>query len=139
MKVEYLLKVGGIYSILCGLLHVIGPKVQKWNVILPAIPDQIRPLVEINLYIMNWYLVIFWLILGYVALKHYSELMKPGLGRTLLASIVIFWLIRIFILQPVYIGIQDARSWRMICFFLIGLVLFAVPLIVSLKKTTESS
>ncbi len=134
MKLEILLKIGGIYNILCGLLHVIGPKVQKWDVILPAIPDQIRPLVKINLYVMNWCLAIFWLILGYIALKHTSELMKPGLGRTLLTSIVIFWLIRIFVLQPIYMGIQDPRSWIMIGFFLVGLVLFAVPFIASLKN-----
>src|SRR4030042_6216502 len=133
MKVEYLLKIGGIYSILCAVSHVIFPKVFKWNVILQTIPDHIRPYVELNLYIMNWCLVIFWLILAYIALVHTSELMKPGLGRTLLASIVIFWVIRIFVLQTVYIGIQDPRSWIMIGFFLVGLILFAVPLIASLR------
>ena len=138
MKVEYLLKVGGIYNILCGLLHVIGPKVQKWNLILPTIPDNVRSSIEINLYIMNWCLVIFWLILGYITLRHTSELMKPGLGRTLLVSIVIFWIIRIFVLQPVYMGMQDPRSWRMIGFFLVGLFLFAVPFIASFKNEKDT-
>jgi hypothetical protein len=81
---------------------------------------------------MNWCMAIFWVILAYIALVHTSELVMPSLGRTLLASIVIFWVIRIFILQPLYIGIKNQMSWRMIAFFLVGLILFAVPLVQSL-------
>jgi hypothetical protein len=129
---ELLLKFSGIYSILCALLHVIMPRRYKWDHILQKLPDNIRLLIKPSLYIMNWCLVIFWLILAYIALVHTSELLLPGLGRTLLASIVIFWVIRIFVLQPVYIGIRDPRSWIMIGFFLVGLILFAVPLVESL-------
>ncbi len=132
MGTEILLKIGGIYNILCGLLHVIMPRRYKLDDILQLLPGNIRLPVRSSLYIMNWCLVIFWLILAYIALVHTSELLLPGLGRTLLASIVIFWVIRIFVLQPIYMGIRDPRSWRMIGFFLVGLVLFAVPLIQSL-------
>jgi hypothetical protein len=126
---ELLLKIGGIYNILCALLHVIMPRRYKLDAILQLLPGNIRLLVRSPLYIMNWCLVIFWLILAYIALVHTSELLLPGLGRTLLASIVIFWVIRIFVLQPIFIGIRDPRSWKMIGFFLVGLLLFAVPLV----------
>ena len=134
MGKELLLKIGGIYNILCALLHVIMPRRYKWDDILQQLPDNIRLLIKPSLYIMNWCLVIFWLILAYIALVHTSELLLPGLGRTLLASIVIFWVIRIFVLQPVYIGIQYPRSWIMIGFFLVGLILFVVPLVQSLRS-----
>jgi hypothetical protein len=132
MGTEILLKIGGIYNILCALLHLIMPRRYKLDAILQLLPGNIRLLIKPSLYIMNWCLVIFWLIFAYIALAHTSELLIPGLGRTLLASIVIFWVIRIFVLQPIYIGIRDPRSWRMIGFFLVGLVLFAVPLVQTL-------
>jgi hypothetical protein len=131
---EVLLKVGGIYNVLCALLHVIMPRRYKWDDILQQLPDIIQLLIKSSLHIMNWCLVIFWLILAYITLVHTSELLLPGLGRTLLASIVIFWVIRIFVLQPVYIGIRDPRSRIMIGFFLVGLLLFAVPLAQSLRS-----
>src|SRR4030042_1494066 len=133
MEQELLLKIGGIYNILCALLHVIMPRRYKLDMILQQLPDNIRLLIKPSLHIMNWCLVIFWLILAYIALVHTSALLLPGLGRALLASIVIFWVIRIFVLQPVYIGLRDPRSWIMIGFFLVGLILFAVPLIASLR------
>lgn len=133
MDKEVLLKIGGIYNILCALLHVIFPKMFKWDLILQTVPDNTRPILKPNLYIMNWCLAVFWIILAYIALVHTSELLMPGIGRALLTWIVIFWIIRIFVLQPVYIGIQDPRSWIMIGFFLVGLILFAVPLIASLR------
>ena len=105
MKTNVMLKIGGIYNILCALLHVIFPKMFNWNNLLESLPGEKRFIIEQNLHIMNWCLAIFWVILAYIALKHTSELTKPGLGRTLLTSIVIFWVIRIFILQPVYVGI----------------------------------
>jgi len=134
MEKELLLKIGGIYNILCALLHVIMPRRYKLDMILQQLPDNIRLLIKPSLHIMNWCLVIFWLILAYIALVHTSELLLSGLGRTLLVSIVIFWVIRIFVLQPVYIGIRDPRSWIMIGFFLVGLILFAVPLVESLRS-----
>jgi hypothetical protein len=130
---EVLLKIGGIYNILCALLHVLFPRMFKWEKILKLLPNDKRLIIEPSLYIMNWCMVVFWVILAYISLVHTSALLIPGLGRTLLASIVIFWVIRIFVLQPVYIGIQNPRSWIMIGFFLVGLILFAVPLIESLR------
>ncbi|MCJ7664591.1 MAG: hypothetical protein MUO24_10170 [Desulfobacterales bacterium] len=131
---EVLLKIGGIYNILCALLHVLFPRMFKWGKILKLLPGDKRLIIEPSLYIMNWCMVVFWVILAYISLVHTSALLIPGLGRTLLASIVIFWVIRIFVLQPVYIGIQNPRSWIMIGFFLVGLVLFAVPLVESLRS-----
>jgi hypothetical protein len=134
MEKELLLKIGGIYNILCALLHVVAPKRFNWNVRLQAVPENTREFIMQNMHIGNWCLTMFWLIFAYVALVHTSELLIPGLGRTLLASIVIFWVIRIFVLQPLYIGIKNRMSWQMIAFFLVGLLLFFVPLVQSLRS-----
>ncbi len=132
MEKELLLKIGGIHNILCALLHVIFPRMFKWSKVLESLPGDKRLILEPSLHIMNWCMVVFWVILAYISLVHTLELLIPGLGRTLLVSIVIFWIIRIFVLQPIYIGIKNRMSWQMIGFFLVGLVLFAVPLIESL-------
>lgn len=132
MEKELLLKIGGIYNILCALLHVIFPKMFRWGKIMQLLPRDKRLILEPSLHIMNWCMAVFWLILAYIALVHTSELLIPGLGRTLLASIVIFWVIRIFMLQPLYVGINHRASWQMIAFFLAGLIFFAVPLVQSL-------
>jgi hypothetical protein len=134
MGSELLLKIGGIYNILCALLHVVFPKMFKWSKILESLPGDKRLILEPSLHIMNWCMAVFWIILAYISLVHSSELLTPGLGRTLLASIVLFWVIRIFVLQPLYIGIKNRMSWQMIGFFLVGLILFAVPLVQSLRS-----
>lgn len=133
MEGELLLKIGGVYNILCALLHVLFPTMFKWDKILESLSGDKRLILKPSLYIMNWCMAIFWLILAYIPLVHTSELLTPGLGRTLLASIVIFWIIRIFVLQPIYIGLKNRTSWQMIAFFLVGLMLFAVPLVQSLR------
>ena len=132
MGSDLLLKVGGVYNILCALLHVIFPKMFQWDKILESLPGDKRLVLRPSLHIMNWCMAVIWVILAYIPLAHTSELLKPGLGRTLLASIVIFWVVRIFVLQPIYIGIKNRMSWQMIAFFLVGLILFAVPLVQSL-------
>jgi hypothetical protein len=134
MENELLLKIGGIYNILCALLHVVFPKMFRWDKLLKFLPDDKRPFLKQPLFIMNWCMTVFWIILAYISLVHTSELLIPGLGRTLLASIVIFWVIRIFVLQPIYIGIRNRISWQMIGFFSVGFILFAVPLVQSLRS-----
>ncbi len=134
MKASIFIKAGGIYNGLCALLHAGFPGIFKWDKILALLPPDKSPFLSQPLYIMNWCLLIFWLILTWIPLFHSRELLKPGLGRTLLTSLVIFWIIRIFILQPFYIGVTAPMSWYMIGFFSIGLALFAIPLGMTFRK-----
>ncbi len=127
-----LLKIGGIYHLICALLHVVFPKALNWDDILVLLPNDKRPLVESPLKIMNWALAVIWLIFAYIPFFYSQQLLEPGIGRALLTSIVIFWIIRIFILQPVYMGIKEQVSKRMIGFFLVGLMLFGLPWVLSI-------
>ncbi len=135
MKASTFLKAGGIFNVLCALLHIAFPGMFKWNEILALLPPDKSPFLSQPLYIMNWCMLIFWLILAWIPLFNSKALLEPGLGRTLLSSLVIFWIIRIFILQPVYIGLSAPVSWCMIGFFSIGLILFIIPLGMSIKQT----
>ena len=135
MKASTILKAGGIYNGLCALLHAGFPGMFKWNDVLALLPPDKSPFLAQPLYIMNWCMLIFWIILAWIPLFNSQELLKPGIGRTLLSSLVVFWIIRIFILQPVYIGLSAPVSWYMIGFFSIGLLLFAIPLMMSIKQS----
>ncbi len=134
MKSSTILKVGGLYNVLCALLHVVFPGIFKWDEVLALLPPDKSPFLAQPLYIMNWCMLVFWLILGWILFFNSQEMLKPGIGRTLLSSLVLFWIIRIFILQPVYIGITAPVSWYMIGFFSIGLALSAIPLAMSVKE-----
>ncbi len=134
MKSSTILKVGGIYNGLCALIHVMFPNIFKWDEVLALLPPDKSPFLAQPLYIMNWCMLVFWVILAWIPIFNSQELLKPGIGRTLLSSLVLFWIIRIFILQPVYIGITEPVSWCMVGFFSIGLALFAIPLVMSVKE-----
>jgi len=54
-----LLKIGGIYNILCALLHVIFPKMFRWDKIMKLLPDDKRLILEPSLHIMNWCMAVF--------------------------------------------------------------------------------
>lgn len=129
---KLMLEIGGIYNLICALLHFGFPKMMDWQKRLAFIPEAQRPFVTQPLYIMNWCMAVLWIILALLPLFHAEQMLEPGIGRALLFCIVIFWIIRICILQPVYMGFKEPVSKKMTGFFLVGLVLFCVPLMVSL-------
>jgi hypothetical protein len=124
MKAELIVGIGGGYNLLCGILHLLFPKMLKWKEELPSWSPENRAAIRI----LNHALMLFWLLLGWLYLFHAGEMVTTGLGRSLLIGMVLFWVIRIFVLQPVFVGIKTRESWFMIGFFAIGLILniFAV-------------
>lgn len=136
MKIAFL-KAGGVFNGLCALLHLGFPGFMKWDETLALLPQDKSPFVEQPLFIMNWCLLIFWVILAWLPLFYSHELLETRLGRSIMVSLILFWIIRICILQPVYIGVSAPISWGMIVFFMIGLLLFSVPLGLELKKRKQ--
>ncbi len=136
MKNETFVKLAGIHCVLCGLLHPPMPYQFKWAELLAFIPAESRTYIGDSLHIMNWCMAVGWILLAYILIKFSKDMVRPGLGRTILASMVIFWIIRICILQPVYIGLNSAISMQMMGFFIVGLVLFIIPLVRSLKNVS---
>ncbi len=122
-----LLKIGGVFHLLCAVLHIFMPKMGDWEARLAKIPEEDRDLVEQPLYIMNLCLLVIWVIFAIIPFFYTDAILNTSLGNALLTSIVIFWIIRIFILQPYYIGIKSKISIQMILTFMIGLILFGIP------------
>jgi hypothetical protein len=124
MTVELLIKMGGIYHLICAILHIFFPRIPQWDNHLKDLANDSRLAIKQSLHIMNLCIMVFWLILAYIPFFHVQEILTTPHGKTLLTSIVLFWIVRIFILQPVFIGIKSKESWQMIIFFIPGLILF---------------
>jgi hypothetical protein len=127
MANDILIKIGGIFHLICALSHLFFPKVFKWE-------DNLRELSKIKqkkikqmLYISNTSTMMFWLILSYIPFFFSNELITTQLGKSILTGIVFFWIIRIFLIQTIIVGIKTKESWQRIIFFMIGFIFFFIP------------
>ena len=127
MHYELLIKLGGIFHLICGLFHIIFPKIFKWEDNLNDLPETKRKIIKESLYLSNICILLFWLILAYIPFFYSQEMLTTKIGRALLTCIVIKWVIRIFILHPIFSGIKSKLSISRILFFLAGFLLFLIP------------
>jgi len=111
MSDELFLKIGGVYHLLCALLHIFFPRLLRWENNLKGLSAGRKTIIRQSLHIMNLCLLLFWLILAYIPFFYASELLETHLGMGVLTSIVLFWAVRIFVLQPVFMGVKTRESW----------------------------
>ena len=133
MNAETVIKACGIYNGLCALIHVFFPSMLKWSAIISELPERSAPFISNPLYIMNGCMAVFWVMFGGLAFFYPGDFLKPGLGRAFLASLTAFWIIRMFVFQPVFMGFGDPASGPMMAFFSVGLLLTAGPLLYSIR------
>lgn len=127
MPYELLIKLGAIFHLVCALFHIAFPRMFNWKENLSELSAEKNIIIRQNLHIMNVCLLLFWLIFAIIPFFFSSELLVTPLGKTILFLIIIFWIVRIFILQPLFVGVKTKESWQMIIFFLIGFILFIIP------------
>jgi hypothetical protein len=127
MPNELFLKIGAVFHIICALFHIVFPKMFNWKENLSELSGDKKFIIEQNLHIMNICLLLFWLVFAIVPFFFSSELLTTSIGKSILVLIIVFWIIRIFILQPIYVGIKTKESWQMIIFFLFGFIFFVIP------------
>lgn len=128
------LRIGGVFHLLCAVTHIFFPAMFRWN-------DRLRPLagedlvvIDANLRIMNICLLVMWVMLAYIPLFHSRDMLEKGIGRSILFFIVMFWLIRIFVLQPMYGGYGSAEVVVAMIVFTAGMLMFALPLVSSFRN-----
>ncbi|PKL39950.1 MAG: hypothetical protein CVV44_06935 [Spirochaetae bacterium HGW-Spirochaetae-1] len=134
MKALWFLRLGGIYHLFCAAIHLFFPSMFKWDEALSLLPPPHNMIMGANLNIMNLCMLFFWVMLGVLPLVFARDITESRFGRAFLAFIVLFWIFRIGVLQPIYVGFSTAESLHMTGFFIIGLVLFTVPLAQSLRS-----
>lgn len=133
MSIEVFLKFGGLFHLLCAGFHLFKPRMLQWHKKLENIPDENKSVLSNDLNLMNLCILLFWLILAVIPFFYAGEMLNTGIGKALLTAIVLFWVIRIFILQPVLAGFKSKSSILQSLFFLIGFLLFLIPFITIFK------
>lgn len=127
MKYELLIKLGGVFHLICASFHIIFPAMFKWKEILRNLPDSNKKILKESLYISNICILLFWLILAYIPFFYSNDMLTTQMGNALLTCIVIKWSIRIFILHPIFSDIKTKLSIMRVVFFLSGFSLFVIP------------
>lgn len=121
---ETLIRIGGAYCLALVVFHLLFWRLFDWR-------RDLRSLTYVNravMQILNLCLTFTFVIFGVVSLWHTEEMIGTGLGRTLLALIALFWLLRA-VEQVVFFGL---RRWLSVAFFLAflaGSALYAWPLV----------
>jgi uncharacterized protein with PQ loop repeat len=84
---------GGIYHLFFGFFHMFfwHAKFLNWREELP----RMSPVNCAVIQMLNVAVIIFMFLIAYISLAYSQELVRPGLGRTLLFGTVIFWVARL--------------------------------------------
>ncbi|MDR0232732.1 MAG: hypothetical protein LBI82_11525 [Dysgonamonadaceae bacterium] len=124
---EFLIQLGGIFHFICGLFHLIFPRMFKWEEHLSGLSKEDLKVIKGNLYTSNICVMLFWFMLAYIPFFFPHEILTTQIGKALLTAIVVIWIIRIFILHPVFSNIKEQLSILRVAFFFIGFLLFFIP------------
>ena len=119
-----LIKAGGLYNIALVIFHLLFWKLFNWR-------EDLRSLSVLNraiMQVMNLSLVVVFLMFAYLSLIHTAQLFSTTLGRALLLSIAVFFMLRA-IMQVTFFRLQHWGSVAFLIFFLAGSVLYGIPAI----------
>ena len=120
-----LLIAGGLYCIGFAVFHLFFWRLFDWRnelTLLGPINRHVMP-------IMNWCLIVLFLLFAYCSLFHTQELLGTELGKSLLVGISFLWLFRAA-LQVVYFGLKNKVSLCLFVLFLLGFCLYSAPLVI---------
>lgn len=113
----------GVYSILLAVFHILFWKISMFN--WKEELDKLSPVNSGVMQVLNLCLIALFVLIGFIAFAHAEELLYTSLGRTLLAGLSIFWLLR-FIYQFIF-----WKNNRLVfhIIFASGFLLFLLPLL----------
>ncbi len=123
-----MIKAGGIYHILLVIFHLSFWYIFNWGEDLLSLSFLNRQIMQV----LNLCLTFAFVIFGYISLVHTKELLSTSLGKSLLGFIALFWLLR-GIEQAVFFTLGHWASVAFLLFFLVGMMLYAVPALSSYK------
>jgi len=129
-----LLRVEGVFHLLCAVTHIFFPRMFQWDKNLAGLTGESLAVIRSNLNVMNACLLFFWVMLAYLPIVHAREMLELKIGNALLVFVVLFWVLRIFILQPLFIGFSAEGTVGSTVIFIVGLLLFAIPTVNALFR-----
>ena len=119
---ETLIIVGGIYTVALIIFHALLWRIFNW-------PETLMPLNYVNkatIQVLNISITFIFFIFAYISFAHTQELLNTDLGRTLLVLISSLWLFRAA-QQVVFYKLKHKASVALAFYFLLGAVLYGVP------------
>ena len=120
---EWMLRLGGLHCLGFALFHLAFWRLFGWKHELAKLSPANRAIMQI----LNLRLVYVFLGMGALSLAFSDELLDTRLGHVILAFMALFWLGR-SIEQLVFLRINDWRVHLLTALFVLGAVLYAVPL-----------
>ena len=115
---------GGVFHLALAIFHLFFWRIFRWRQDLASLTRVNRAVAQI----LNLCLTFVFFAAAYLSFFHAAELLSAPLGRTILASIALFWILRL-ILQFVFFGARHRVSILFIVIFLVGAALYLLPLV----------
>lgn len=119
-----LLVAGGVFHLAFAIFHLAFWRLFRWSSELPRLGFINRNIMQI----LNLCLTFVFFAFSWISFAHADELLRPGLGRTLVCVIALFWLLRA-IEQVIFFGLRNAASVAFFLAFIGGAALYAIPLL----------
>jgi hypothetical protein len=120
-----LLIIGGIYNLAFAVFHILFWKIFRWKADLRSLTRTNRCIMQI----LNLRLIYVFIVFAVASLCFPESLLSTGLGKFVLFSISLFWLVRA-IEQVIFFGFRNWVSFALFVVFAIGGILYLVPAIV---------
>jgi hypothetical protein len=122
---ELLVIAGGVYMVALIVFHLLFWRIFNW-------PDTLMSLNKVNkatMQVLNLAITFIFVIIAYISFAHTDELLNTGLGTSILILLSMLWLFRAA-LQPVFYDIKHKASIGLTFYFLVGAVLYGVPVFI---------
>ena len=119
-----LIKIGGLLNLALAMFHLLFWRLFNWR-------EDLRSLSHLNRGIMqalNMTLTVVFIAFAYLSLVHTYELYLTTLGRSLLLSISVMFMLRA-IMQVVYFRLMHWGSTAFLVLFIAGGLLYGIPAI----------
>jgi len=120
---EWMLRLGGLHCLGFALFHLAFWRLFGWKHELAKLSAANRAIVQI----LNLRLIYVFVGMAVLSLAFTRELLDTRLGHVVLAFMAVFWLGRT-IEQFVFLRINDWRVHLLTALFVLGAVLYAIPL-----------
>lgn len=119
---QNILFAGGVFHLAIAIFHLFFWRIFRWKEDLASLTHINRAVMQI----LNICLTFLFFVVAYVSFFHATELISSPLGRAILASIALFWVLRL-ILQFVFFGARHRVSILFIFVFTVGAALYLLP------------
>jgi hypothetical protein len=123
MKTDLLI-IGGFYHLGFAIFHLFFWRLFNWKKDLAYLSIINRAVMQI----LNLCLTFVFVVVAYISIFYSSDLISTSLGRVIIGSISMFWLIRLGE-QLFFFGLKKRPSIILIILFIIGFIIYLIPVL----------